>query len=114
MELVDGQHDRQRAGEVRRDVDEVSTLGQRFFHHPILLDVQAENGFLQVANAAVDQFCTATACTGRKVELLDERDCQPCNNQPQRIVNSSPDLPSLTRINVAMSRNIISLRPIYA
>ena len=67
---VDGQHDRQREGEMGRDVQEVGSLVQRLLHHLVLLVVEAHDRLLQVADASVNKFCAATARPAAEVVEL--------------------------------------------
>ena len=67
---VDGQHDRQREGEMGRDVQEVGSLVQRLLHHLVLLVVEAHDRLLQVADASVNKFRAATARPAAEVVQL--------------------------------------------
>jgi hypothetical protein len=55
--LVDGEHDGEHGAEVGGGLEEDAPLVEGFADEGVLLVVEFEDGFLEVADTSVDEFC---------------------------------------------------------
>ena len=78
---VDGDQRRKRVRHVRRRVQQVRALLQRFSHEQVVPPIQVLERGLQVADAPVDELGAAPRRAARVVVALHERDLEPARRR---------------------------------